>query len=99
MIRNEETSFELTVKSSFAGILTTPATARYKIKCLTTNRSIRDWTELTPASEMTIDVTPDDNVIINSSDRTERRQLQIQTDYDTDTQKVGFYEWDVRNLS
>lgn len=76
----------------------TPTTVRYRIHCLTTDTSIRSWTTLTPANPLTIAVTPDDNVIVSERNRVERRQMTIQADFDTDTQKVSTYEWDVTNL-
>lgn len=98
-IENEQTSFTLTMRPLNNGASYTPATARYKIHCVTNNRSIRSWTSLTASDEMSVLVTPDDNVILTNSNRTERRQLQVQTDFDTDNQKVSVFEWDVRNLA
>jgi hypothetical protein len=100
MIFNEETSFSLNVKPrDDSGAAVTPTTARYKISCLTTGRSIRSYTTLTASSEMTIAITPDDNVIVTDGNRLERRQVQVQTEYDTDNQNVFVYEYDIRNLA
>jgi hypothetical protein len=100
MITNEGHSFPVTFKVFDAdGTEYTPATARYRIHCVTNNRSIRSFTEIgSPAHEMEIDITPDDNVILTESSRLERRLIEVQTDYDTDSQRVYTAEWDVRNL-
>lgn len=76
----------------------TPTTVRYRIQCLTTGTSIRSWTTATPANPLTIAITPDDNVIVDERNRVERRQMTVQADFDTDTQKVSTCEWDVKNL-
>jgi hypothetical protein len=99
MIKNEEDSFNLYAKSyDEDDEPSTPTTARYKIECLTSGRNIRAWTTLTPAQSMLIAVEPDDNAIVYNANRLERRQLTVQTDFDTVTQKVKTIEWDVRNL-
>lgn len=96
---NEDTSFTLLVELYDEDReALTPQTARYRIECLTSKSSIRSWTTLSAGPVLTIPVEPDDNVIVNERNRVERRQLTIQTDYDTTSQRVFTREWDVRNL-
>lgn len=99
MITNEGNSFSVTFSVyNESGSSYTPSTARYKVECLTNRRSIRSYTTLTAATSMQISITPDDNVILNDLNRTERRQITVQTDHGTDSQKVFVAEWDVRAL-
>lgn len=99
---NEGTSFKLTW-SFFDedGVAREPDSIRYKISCITNGRVVRDWTSLTPDGEsIEIDVSPDDNAILSDKNRTEHRQLQIQTEHGTSNQFVPDpFEWDVRNLA
>lgn len=80
------------------GTIVTPTTARYRIDCLTTKQEVRDWTTITPASTVTIAITPSDNAIISDRNDTERKQMVIQTDHGTDDQAVEYSEWTVKNL-
>lgn len=98
MIVNEGSSFSLNCKPYDDGESVTPGTARYKIECLTNGRTVHNWATLTASASMDIPVIPDDNVILSEQNRVERRQMQVQTDFDTDDQGVFYYEWDVKNL-
>ena len=73
---------------------------KYRIDCLTTGRTVRDWTSITPALEMEVDVTPEDNVIFRDRDRYEDRQLTVVANDDTDQQFVDPdpIVWTVRNV-
>jgi hypothetical protein len=77
----------------------TPATARYRIDCLTNKREVSDWTEISsPTQAEEIVVTSSDNAIINTRNKQELRQMVVQSNYGTDTQKSETIEWTVRNL-
>lgn len=76
-----------------------PLTARYRIDCKTSGQVIVDWTVIDPVSQtVEIRVTPSQNRIINSRNDVERRQMVVQSNYDTDEQAVQESEWDVKNL-
>jgi hypothetical protein len=76
-----------------------PATARYRIDCLTTKREVRDWTEITsPTQSVDIVITPADNAIINTRNKVERKEITVQSNYGTDTQKSEVMQWDVKNI-
>jgi hypothetical protein len=66
----------------------TMVSVKYRIDCLTTRQTIRDWTSITPSSSMEIAVTPADNVILRDRNSRERRQLTIVANDDSDTQFV-----------
>ena len=68
--------------------LFTPASASYRIDCLTSGVEIRGWTEITPAESVTIPLTGDDNRIINGRNSRETRQLVVRfADSTGNTQK------------
>lgn len=75
-----------------------PTTLRYRIDCLTTKTTVRDWTTGTPGASVDIEVSPDDNEIQNTLNRRERKQMVVQTNYGTSTQGVETKDWDVLNL-
>jgi hypothetical protein len=60
-----------------ANALFTPAAADYRIDCLTTGNEVRAWTDLTPATSVTIAVTGDDTQIYNENNSREVRQLVV----------------------
>ena len=87
--KGEGSSF--TVKCGFLNYLdqaTTMLSVKYRVDCLTTKQTVRDWTSITPAAEMEIPIAPEDCVIVRDSNRRERRQLTIVANDDTGTQFV-----------
>jgi hypothetical protein len=95
----------MTVMAEFYGtanIASTPSTVRYRIKDVTNDRVVRDWTTLSPAHQIEITVTADDNEIyldgIRPFKRFEERVLVIQANYDTDTQFAEEIRYLIKNL-
>lgn len=76
----------------------TPSTLRYRIDCLTSKKTVRDWTDVTPSSSPSIPITPDDNAIINDRDRYEVRELVLESNYGTSSAKIFRRRWQVENL-
>lgn len=96
---NEGQSFTATFKFFDSDwVASSPVSLRYRIDDLTNGSTVRDWTIVTAASEVDIEVTPDDNDIVDTGNRSERRQMVIQTNYDTDTQSVQKVDWIIENL-
>jgi hypothetical protein len=52
-----------------------PGTVHYQIYCKTTNRAVRDTTEVPIGTTVTITATPGDNAIISNRNPWERKQL------------------------
>jgi hypothetical protein len=87
--KGEGSSFS--VKCGFLNYLdqaTTMIAVKYRIDCLTTGQTVRDWTSVTPSAAMEIAVAPADCVILNDRNKRERRQLTIVANDDGDTQFV-----------
>lgn len=80
----------------------TPTTVRYRIKDLTNNRVVLDWTSATPASSVTITVTPSQNSIYDEDTRNrlryEERSVVVQADAGTDDQFTDEYIYRIINL-
>ena len=79
---------------------TTMLDVKYRIDCLTTKQTVRDWTSVTPSAQMEIEVTPTDNEIQNDRNKREHRQLTIVANDDSDTQFVDPdpVRWWVNNI-
>ena len=79
-----------------------PTTVRYRIKDLTNNRVVLDWTSVTPASSVDFTITPTQNAIYDQDTRNrlryEERSVVVQADQGTDDQFVDEYLYRVINL-
>lgn len=53
------------------------STMKYRIDCLTTGRTVRDWTDLTPSASVELQITDTDNAIVDDANRRERKQLTL----------------------
>jgi hypothetical protein len=87
--KGEGSSF--TIALAFTNYVDEPVTmldVKYRIDCLTTGRTIRDWTSVLPSAEIEIIVTPSDCAIQNERNKREQRQLSIAANDDSDTQFV-----------
>jgi hypothetical protein len=76
----------------------TPTSVRYRVDCLTTGRQIINWTEVSPASSVTITIPGTSNEIVDSSNNLEVRQIHVIADYGLSTQLAASKEWRVRNI-
>ena len=96
---NEGQSFTATFKFFDSNYVpSSPTTLRYRIDCLTSGVVVKDWTVVTAAQSVDIEVSPDDNAIQNTSSLLERKQMVAQSNYETATQSVETKEWNVKNL-
>lgn len=79
----------------------TPSTARYRIKDLTNERVVRDWTDLNPADTIDIAIIASDNNVYErdyrNRRRIEERSLVVQANYGTDSQYVREELYRIRN--
>lgn len=79
-----------------------PATLRYRIKDLTNDRVVRDWTELTPATVVDVEISAEDNAIYSDGNRPfqrfEERVVVFQANYDTDIQYPEEVRYLIKNL-
>jgi hypothetical protein len=77
---------------------TTPSTVQYRIDCRTTNRTVRDWTSVTPSPQLDIAVTPQDNAILNDHNSKELKLMTVVADRGLATQFVDQQDWNVINV-
>ena len=83
------------------GDLEAPTTARYRIKDLTNNRIVRDWTSLPTDASQDILIAASDNSVFQSNPlskrRYEDRSLIVQGNYSTDYQVSKEELYRIRN--
>lgn len=82
--------------------LAAPNAARYLIRDVSNDRIVRDWTSVTPAATVDIEIAASDNDIYEhtpDSRRFEKRVLTMQANPGEITQHVNEMEYWVRNLA
>lgn len=80
------------------GRLEAPATARYRVDCRTTGQQVRDWTEISPAATVEIEISSVENRILGDNDR-EERVVTVVGDYGGGDLVPDEYAYVVKNLS
>lgn len=95
----------MTVSAKFYGsanLPSTPTSIRYRIKDVTNDRVVKDWTTVSPAQQIEIAIAAEDNEIYMDGSRPfrryEERVLVIQANYDTDTQFADEIRYLIKNL-
>lgn len=76
----------------------TPTSVRYRIDCLTSRTTVKDWTSVTPGSSVTITVTGAENEIIDDGNTYEWKQLTVEGDTGLSDQMRGSRQWRIENL-
>ena len=97
---NEGSAFTATAyfRDRATAAASAPSVAKYRVDCLTTNRTLQDWTSLTPATSISIPITATHNAIQDISNEREVRQLTVASEPGTDTQFRDTATWTVTNL-
>ena len=97
---NEKTSFRVT--TTFLddnNAVATPSSARYRIDCLTNKQQILDWTAIGSLStQVTINITSDQNAIINDANSEERKELVVESTNASGQASISNVRWDAVNL-
>lgn len=100
---NESSAMSLEARfTTRAQVPVIPASVRYRIKDVSNDRIVTDWTEITAASLVIIEVTADENNVYEDASRRrnhfEERVISVQANYDTDSQYADEYRYLVKNL-
>ena len=98
----EGSSFTVRIRTYDAdNVLAAPTSLKYRVDCDTTGEVVRDWTTISPASDVTLRITANDCRIVDDKNRKEVRSLTVVVDDDLDTQFVPPtpYQWAVTNVA
>ena len=74
-----------------------PTTVKYRLDCLTTGIELKDWTTLSPAAAIAINITATENAIQGQYNRLEKKQITVARNPDTDTQVRKTKTWKILN--
>lgn len=99
---NEQTSGQVAVTfRDSSGTLATPTSVSYRIDCLTTGASVRASAALTPASSITIGLTPSDTTIVGANNAYEIKSITVTSAYagsEGATQEMQYSVVNLRNV-
>lgn len=96
---NEGSSARLTMRFyGDDGELATPSGVQYRIDVKDTGEQIRDWSSLTPASEIEVLLTDEDNDTFLPAQALERHEVTVRAVYDVTEQITGKFVYEVLNL-
>lgn len=95
---NEGSKLSLDVDVLYQGVLTAPATLRYRVDCKTTAKALAEWTTVTPSSSVLIDITPTTNAIQNVRNAYETKAITLEANTGTDEAFTQEQTWRVKNL-
>jgi hypothetical protein len=99
-IVNEGTTSYLSVTfKDKDGAAQAPASARYRIDCLTTGTAILAWTALVVGSTIEITITPVQNAIQTATNPIERKLVTVEGTYTSTDKVVDEYEYQVKNMN
>lgn len=100
-VYNEGQAEPLTLKFYDAdGNALVPTTAKYRIDCDSNDgKEVRDWTNLTPASAMTINIESSDTAIIDDNNEEEVRRVTVLLNEGLSSQYTDECVYVVKNLT
>jgi len=79
-----------------------PTSVRYRIRDVSNDRIVTDWTEIPAASTVIINVTAGENDVYDDDSRRrnhfEERVISVQANYETDSQYADEYRYLIKNL-
>jgi hypothetical protein len=75
-----------------------PQTARYRLRDVTNNRTIVDWTDVTPDSYIDVPIDPESNSIHRDSVIYQENALVVQADVGLATQWTDEVRYQITNL-
>ena len=100
---NEASTMNVLTKFyGLSNVPTVPSSVRYRLKDITNDRVVTDWTDLVPALEVEIEISAEENQIYLDGrrpfQRFETRALVVQANYGTPTQYVAELQYMIKNL-
>lgn len=95
---NEGTNVVATVNFRDPDGAATPTNVYYTLRNATANKTVVDWTSVTPGSEVEIDIAADYVAIEDRCNDREVQELTVAADYGLDTQVPHTLRWTVVNL-
>lgn len=98
-VKEKSTAYLTVTFKDKAGSPAAPASATYRIDCLTTGTAIRPETALTSAGSVEITITPEENRIVGTTNVRERRRVTVQASYGAADGVTDQFDYDVLNLA
>lgn len=77
----------------------TPTTVKWRVDCLSTGKTVLDWTTLTPGTTATLPVLSSYNAIQSAANASERKQITVKSDDGLSTQFEEAIVYTIDNLA
>jgi hypothetical protein len=77
---------------------TTPISTRYRLRDVTNNRTIVDWTDITPGASVDIYISPESNAIYRDNTAYQENALVVQADAGLASQWTDEVRYQITNL-
>lgn len=77
---------------------TIPTTARYRLRDVTNNRTIVDWTDVTPSTYVDVTIAPESNAVYRNNVAYQEQAFVMQADAGQPTQWTKEVRYLVQNL-
>jgi len=91
-----------TIRTRFFNALSLPAlptTARYRLRDITNNRTVVDWTDVIPGTSVDVTILPESNAIYRDSVAYQEHAFVMQADSGLSTQWTDEVRYQIQNLS
>lgn len=75
-----------------------PQSVEYRIDCVETGEQIRDWVSLSPAPEISISLTAEDNASMQTGRSVEQHEVTVRAGYGSAQYLTDRYKYEVANL-
>lgn len=95
---NEGSAVTVTARFRNDGATVVPLSIRYRVDNRTAHENVVNWTDVSPASLVTITVPATVNVLRNQRNRRERFAVTVEANYGTATAFTNAKQYDVQNL-
>ena len=79
-------------------VLTSPTGVSYRVRCKTTNTTLRDFTTVSPSSSVDIVLTSDDTEIQTSTNYSEMKSVDVSAFFADGQSTIESYELITRNI-
>ena len=96
---NEGSNIVATVNIRSEGVGTTPANVYWTLRNITADKTIVDWTQVSAAASLEIDIAAQYVRIEDDSNPREIQELTVPANYGTAGQVPEVVRWTVKNLS
>lgn len=96
---NEGSAVTVTARFRNNGATVVPLSVRYRVDNRTSRETVIDWTEVSPASLVTVTIPATANVLRSQRNKSERFAVTFEANHGTATAFTNAKQYDVQNIN